>query len=134
MTGIRSADRCSLERDFGSARLADVVAEHGRVDEPSRAMKQDSAPCRYTVRARCPVGRASTCARQWSTCTDASKAKRRATSGSRRLDVRLDGNTIHVRYEWTVDVVKDWMVLLSPIVRPLFAWNHHFVMRGVYRD
>jgi len=38
-------------------------------------------------------------------------------------------NTTHVRYEWTVDVSKDWMVLLSPIMRPLFAWNHHFVMR-----
>jgi hypothetical protein len=38
-------------------------------------------------------------------------------------------NTTHVRYEWTVDVSKGWMVLLSPIMRPLFAWNHHFVMR-----
>ena len=37
--------------------------------------------------------------------------------------------TTDVTYEWIVDVTKDWMVLLAPIMRPLFGWNHHFVMR-----
>jgi len=43
--------------------------------------------------------------------------------------VSANDKTTQLRYEWTVDVSKGWMVLLSPIMRPLFAWNHHFVMR-----
>jgi hypothetical protein len=35
----------------------------------------------------------------------------------------------HVRYDWIVDTTKRWMILLAPVARPLFAWNHHAVMR-----
>jgi len=34
----------------------------------------------------------------------------------------------HVRYLWRVDVTKPWMRLLSPLLRPVFEWNHHKVM------
>jgi uncharacterized protein YndB with AHSA1/START domain len=34
-----------------------------------------------------------------------------------------------VRYEWTVAATKPWMRLLSPVARPLFAWNHDVIMR-----
>jgi hypothetical protein len=40
-----------------------------------------------------------------------------------------DEKTTHVRYDWIVDATKRWMILLAPVARPLFEWNHHFVMR-----
>ena len=38
-----------------------------------------------------------------------------------------DGVTA-VLYEWNVRTTKRWMNLLAPIARPLFAWNHNWVM------
>ena len=35
-----------------------------------------------------------------------------------------------VVYEWNVSTTKPWMNLLAPIARPLFAWNHDWVMRN----
>ena len=40
-----------------------------------------------------------------------------------------DGSTAVV-YEWNVHTTKPWMNLLSPIARPIFAWNHDWVMRN----
>ncbi|SAK71607.1 polyketide cyclase [Caballeronia catudaia] len=39
-----------------------------------------------------------------------------------------DGVTI-VRYEWRVRTGRGWMNLLAPIARPLFEWNHDYVMQ-----
>ncbi len=36
----------------------------------------------------------------------------------------------HVRYDWTVRTRVGWMNALAPIARPVFAWNHHAVMRS----
>jgi uncharacterized protein YndB with AHSA1/START domain len=33
-----------------------------------------------------------------------------------------------VTYEWNVATTKPWMNLLAPIARPIFAWNHDWVM------
>lgn len=41
-----------------------------------------------------------------------------------------DGGVTAVRYEWRVRTTRWWMNLLSPIARPLFAWNHDYVMRN----
>jgi uncharacterized protein YndB with AHSA1/START domain len=38
-----------------------------------------------------------------------------------------DGQT-RVEYVWEVETTKRWMRLLSPLARPLFAWNHDVVM------
>ncbi len=35
-----------------------------------------------------------------------------------------------VVYEWNVHTTKAWMNLLSPIARPVFEWNHDWVMRN----
>jgi uncharacterized protein YndB with AHSA1/START domain len=35
-----------------------------------------------------------------------------------------------VVYEWKVQTTKAWMNLLSPIARPVFEWNHDWVMRN----
>ncbi|HEX4964735.1 MAG TPA: SRPBCC family protein [Thermoanaerobaculia bacterium] len=39
-----------------------------------------------------------------------------------------DGDWTHVRYDWQVVTTKAWMNLLTPLARPLFAWNHDVVM------
>lgn len=38
-----------------------------------------------------------------------------------------DDKTI-VRYEWRVRTTKRWMILLEPVARPLFRWNHDKIM------
>jgi uncharacterized protein YndB with AHSA1/START domain len=35
-----------------------------------------------------------------------------------------------VVYEWNVSTTKRWMNLLAPLARPVFAWNHDWVMRN----
>jgi uncharacterized protein YndB with AHSA1/START domain len=40
-----------------------------------------------------------------------------------------DGSTAVV-YEWNVHPTKPWMNLFTPILRPVFAWNHDYVMRN----
>lgn len=48
--------------------------------------------------------------------------------GSWRLR-NLGGRTL-VRYEWRVRADKPWMRWLAPLLRPVFVWNHHGVMRA----
>jgi hypothetical protein len=38
-----------------------------------------------------------------------------------------DGVTA-VIYEWNVSTTKPWMNLLAPVARPVFEWNHDWVM------
>ena len=33
-----------------------------------------------------------------------------------------------IRYDWTVYVTKPWMVVLAPLLRPVFAANHRWAM------
>jgi uncharacterized protein YndB with AHSA1/START domain len=37
--------------------------------------------------------------------------------------------TTAVLYEWDVHTTRQWMNLLAPVARPIFAWNHDYVMR-----
>jgi hypothetical protein len=39
-----------------------------------------------------------------------------------------DGTTA-VTYEWNVHTTRAWMNLLAPLARPVFEWNHDYVMR-----
>jgi Polyketide cyclase / dehydrase and lipid transport len=41
----------------------------------------------------------------------------------------FSGASVAVTYEWRVRTTKSWMNALSPIGRPVFAWNHHAIMR-----
>jgi uncharacterized protein YndB with AHSA1/START domain len=34
-----------------------------------------------------------------------------------------------VTYDWAVGTTKAWMNVAAPVGRPLFAWNHHAVMK-----
>ena len=35
-----------------------------------------------------------------------------------------------VTYEWAVRTTKSWMNVVAPVGRPVFAWNHHAVMKN----
>jgi hypothetical protein len=39
-----------------------------------------------------------------------------------------DGTTV-VTYEWNVQTTKAWMNAVAPLARPIFEWNHDYVMR-----
>jgi hypothetical protein len=45
------------------------------------------------------------------------------------LSTDEDGTTTQVRCDWTVEPAGGWMSALAPILRPLYGWNHHVVMR-----
>ena len=34
-----------------------------------------------------------------------------------------------VTYDWAVRTTKSWMNAVAPVARPVFAWNHHAVMK-----
>lgn len=51
-------------------------------------------------------------------------------AGTGRWRLYEESGATAVLYEWNVRTTKAWMNLLSPIARPLFAWNHDWVMRG----
>jgi uncharacterized protein YndB with AHSA1/START domain len=48
-------------------------------------------------------------------------------TGRWRLFSGRDGTTA-VTYEWNVETTERWMNVLAPIARPVFAWNHDYVM------
>ncbi len=39
-----------------------------------------------------------------------------------------EGDASRVRYDWIVTTTKRWMQVWSPLLAPLFAWNHDQVM------
>jgi uncharacterized protein YndB with AHSA1/START domain len=45
-------------------------------------------------------------------------------------EIRDGGPVTAVVYEWNVHTTKPWMNLLSPLARPVFEWNHDWVMRN----
>ncbi len=51
-----------------------------------------------------------------------------AGTGRWRLFSGANGITA-VTYEWDVQTTERWMNVLAPLARPVFAWNHDWVMR-----
>jgi uncharacterized protein YndB with AHSA1/START domain len=39
-----------------------------------------------------------------------------------------DGNATIFQVDWEVKTTKLWMTILTPILRPLYAWNHSTIM------
>lgn len=50
--------------------------------------------------------------------------------GLGRWEFTERGAATEVRYLWQVKTTARWMNLLAPLARPLFAWNHHAMMRN----
>ncbi|SAL11471.1 polyketide cyclase [Caballeronia peredens] len=49
--------------------------------------------------------------------------------GSGRWQFSSHDDITTVRYQWRVRTGRGWMNLLAPIARPLFKWNHDYVMQ-----
>lgn len=49
--------------------------------------------------------------------------------GTVRWELEQDGAVAIVRYFWDVRPTKPWMRTLSPVLRPVFVWNHRSMMR-----
>ena len=39
-----------------------------------------------------------------------------------------EGGVTAVTYDWRVTTTRAWMNLVAPVARPIFAWNHDWVM------
>jgi carbon monoxide dehydrogenase subunit G len=39
-------------------------------------------------------------------------------------------NSTAVTYDWAVRTTPVWMNVVAPVARPVFAWNHHAVMKN----
>ena len=48
-------------------------------------------------------------------------------SGTWRL--YASGEGVAVTYDWRVQTTRAWMNAVAPVARPVFAWNHHWIMR-----
>jgi uncharacterized protein YndB with AHSA1/START domain len=51
-------------------------------------------------------------------------------AGSGRWRLFESNGATAVLYEWNVRTTRPWMNLLAPVARPIFAWNHDYVMRN----
>lgn len=49
-------------------------------------------------------------------------------AGKGEWNLRQDGEWTQVDYEWKVFANKPWMRYLAPLLRPVFATNHHWAM------
>jgi hypothetical protein len=49
-------------------------------------------------------------------------------NGTGRWQLSQEGSVTTVRCDWNVSPSKFWMNLLSPVARPIFAWNHGILM------
>jgi len=49
-----------------------------------------------------------------------------------------EGGDVLATYDWRVRAAKPWLRRLSPVLRPVFAWNHRWAMAkgeaGLRRD
>jgi uncharacterized protein YndB with AHSA1/START domain len=51
-------------------------------------------------------------------------------AGDGRWRLFEGGGGTAVIYEWQVETTERWMNVLAPLARPLFTWNHDWVMRN----
>jgi uncharacterized protein YndB with AHSA1/START domain len=49
-------------------------------------------------------------------------------TGTGRWRLFEEGGVTAVLYEWNVRTTRAWMNLTAPLARPVFAWNHDWVM------
>ena len=48
--------------------------------------------------------------------------------GDGRMVYEADGETTRLTIYWTVRTTGFWLNLMSPLLKPVFAWNHNSVM------
>ena len=50
--------------------------------------------------------------------------------GAVRWELSQAGEITTIRYYWDVEPARAWMRALSPLMRPVFVWNHRAMMRN----
>jgi uncharacterized protein YndB with AHSA1/START domain len=50
--------------------------------------------------------------------------------GTLRWELSEDASITTVRYFWDVAPTKAWMAALSPLLKPVFVWNHRAMMKN----
>jgi Polyketide cyclase / dehydrase and lipid transport. len=50
-------------------------------------------------------------------------------AGTGHWTLQQDGSVTRVRFDWRVRAEKPWMRFFSLILKPLFRWNHDWVMK-----
>lgn len=50
-------------------------------------------------------------------------------TGAGRFVLQANGEGAEVTFYWDVQTSGFWMNLLAPLLKPLFAWNHNWVMK-----
>jgi hypothetical protein len=50
-------------------------------------------------------------------------------SGTGRWRLFEEAGVTAVLYDWDVETTRRWMNLIAPLARPVFKWNHDWVMR-----
>lgn len=50
-------------------------------------------------------------------------------AGTGRFRLREEGGATAVVFEWRVETRRAWMNALAPVARPVFRWNHDWIMR-----
>ncbi|MEQ6290683.1 SRPBCC family protein [Vogesella sp. GCM10023246] len=50
--------------------------------------------------------------------------------GVGRWQFRREGDATLVCYDWQVRTTRGWMNWLAPVARPLFEWNHDYLMEA----
>ncbi|MBK8986902.1 MAG: SRPBCC family protein [Chloroflexi bacterium] len=50
--------------------------------------------------------------------------------GFGRWELSQEGSLTTTRYTWNVNTTKTWMNVLTPLLRPLFSWNHNVTMQA----
>lgn len=53
--------------------------------------------------------------------------------GTVRWELSQAGEITTIRYFWDVEPTRAWMRALSPLLRPVFVWNHRSMMRNAAR-
>ena len=53
--------------------------------------------------------------------------------GTVRWELSQAGDITTIRYFWDVAPARAWMRALSPLMRPVFVWNHRSMMRNAAR-
>jgi hypothetical protein len=49
--------------------------------------------------------------------------------GRGEWQLEQDGEWVVVKYDWTVLATKPWMIVLAPLLKPVFVWNHKWAMQ-----
>jgi hypothetical protein len=53
--------------------------------------------------------------------------------GTLRWELSQAGDVTTIRYFWDVEPTRAWMRAVSPLMRPVFVWNHRSMMRNAAR-